>query len=192
MDPALLAAGDIEAVSRRTASLVAFAAAPRSYPRHPCAGAGGARPCSTLRKPSRTMNLTVPSDVPSVPPPPRAASVVDLQHTPVTLGVVLAVQAVALGAVLLVAGIVWGRIGTLDGKLESVQRDVGTVREDVAVLKRDVGAVREDAAVLKRDVGTTREDVAVLKRDIAGMRESIIGAVHQDIAELKAALSRSR
>jgi outer membrane murein-binding lipoprotein Lpp len=99
---------------------------------------------------------------------------VDLQHTPVTLGVVLAVQAVALGAVLLVAGVVWGRIGTLDGKLENVQRDVGTVRADVAVLKRDVGVVHDDVAVLKREVAVQ------------------FGAVRQDIADLKALLARSR
>lgn len=61
---------------------------------------------------------------------PRVASVTDLNHTPVTLGVVLIVQAVAIGAVLLVAGVIWGRISTLENKLDAMQNDVSQIRED--------------------------------------------------------------
>lgn len=79
-----------------------------------------------LRLPAMGTSSTPP------PAPVNAASVVDLHHTPVTLGVVLLVQGVALAAVLLIAGVVWGRIGALDQKLDLVARDVAGVKAQLA------------------------------------------------------------
>lgn len=122
------------------------------------------------------------SERPPAPVPQRAATVADLQQTPITLGVVIAIQALAL----LVAGVIWGRVSSIDSKVDSLgdkmdarfdamQRDTASRFES---LQRDT-ANRFEA--MQRDNGSRFD---AMHRDHAVMREQL--------GEIKALLQSRR
>lgn len=96
---------------------------------------------------------------PSTPPPPKVASVVDLHHTPVTLGVVLSVQAIAIGAVLLIAGVIWGRLGGIETRVERLDEKVSQVREDMAGIRNEMKQVREDVAGIHLELKNMQSEI---------------------------------
>ncbi|HEX5660763.1 MAG TPA: hypothetical protein VFX59_26400 [Polyangiales bacterium] len=112
---------------------------------------------------------------------------------PVTLGVVRAVQAVALGSVLLVAGVVWGRVGSLEGKVDHVQEDVGQLRERTAGVEAQVVGLRREFAE-ERD-STRREFVYVrseMRDGFAEMRAEMSDGFAQTRAEMSSLRAEMR
>ena len=71
-----------------------------------------------------------------------------------------------------------------DGRLQSIEGDVGVLKEDVGTLKDDVGTLKEDVGVLKEDVGTLKDDVGVLKEDMGALKDDV-GVLKEDMGALK-------
>lgn len=86
-----------------------------------------------------------------------AAGVDALHRTPVTLGVVLALQAVAMFAVLGAASIIWGRVGTVEA---SVNARVNMLATEVSGLRNEVSDLKAKVAVLE-----TRLEVLIKAQD---------------------------
>ena len=65
-------------------------------------------------------------------------------------------------------------IGSVKSDLSSLKSDVGSLKSDVATLKSDVGALKSDVALLKSDVGALKSDVATLKLDVGILTSDVV------------------
>lgn len=54
-------------------------------------------------------------------------------------------------------------VETTNKRLTAIEEDVGTLKEDVGTLKEDVGTLKNDQATMKNDQATMKNDIASLK-----------------------------
>jgi septal ring factor EnvC (AmiA/AmiB activator) len=117
------------------------------------------------------MEATAPKP-PSIPPTPDTAFL----HIPVTVWMLIRVQAVAGALALALAGVLWAEI----------RRVESTLQEDIRGIRVDLRDIRGRMDALQVDVGRTREELAVMRAAI-DQHTALLLDVKSDIKALRAA-----
>lgn len=72
-------------------------------------------------------------------------------------------------------------VETTNKRLTAIEEDVGTLKEDVGTLKEDVGTLKNDQATMKNDQATMKNDIASLKgSDLERQAREIILNIAKD------------
>ncbi|BAC44265.1 hypothetical protein [Malacoplasma penetrans HF-2] len=67
-------------------------------------------------------------------------------------------------------GSIEGMLGKILDKMDVIELDLKTLKEDVAILKLDVTQLKTDMVEVKSDVALLKQDVAILKADMIDVK----------------------
>ncbi|XP_063920353.1 uncharacterized protein LOC135135253 [Zophobas morio] len=73
---------------------------------------------------------------------------------------------------------------TLDGLLNQLKADTGTLKADTETMKADIGTMKADIGTLKADTETMKADIGTLKADTETMKADI-GTLKSEVQQIR-------